>query len=234
MPKKKLSNTSKTTTKKKPTAKKVVEKKLKVKTTSKKKEEINSADFLQKENENQLKSLITKEFDKELSEKSLAYIKSFIKIEDSIISVNDFLNYIENLDEDLFKLFKAYSNSSENEIRSSSDDSEEEEKSTGVKSDDPVRMYLKEMGNVELLSREGEIAIAKRIESGLDKMMNSIFLSLQYSTAFFHFASLVTQVRTSLRYFLVFLFGSLGGLHCAFGLTSMTHFLYPVGVFTFT
>ena len=35
-------------------------------------------------------------------------------------------------------------------------------------------MYLKEMGNVELLSREGEIAIAKRIESGLDKMMNSI------------------------------------------------------------
>ena len=49
-----------------------------------------------------------------------------------------------------------------------------EEKSTGVKSDDPVRMYLKEMGNVELLSREGEIAIAKRIESGLDRMMNSI------------------------------------------------------------
>jgi RNA polymerase primary sigma factor len=35
-------------------------------------------------------------------------------------------------------------------------------------------MYLKEMGNVELLTREGEIAIAKRIESGLDKMMNSI------------------------------------------------------------
>ena len=35
-------------------------------------------------------------------------------------------------------------------------------------------MYLKEMGNVELLSREGEIAIAKRIESGLDRMMNSI------------------------------------------------------------
>ncbi len=35
-------------------------------------------------------------------------------------------------------------------------------------------MCLKEMGNVELLTREGEIAIAKRIESGLDKMMNSI------------------------------------------------------------
>ena len=35
-----------------------------------------------------------------------------------------------------------------------------------MRSDDPVRMYLKEMGSVELLSREGEIAIAKRIEAG--------------------------------------------------------------------
>jgi RNA polymerase primary sigma factor len=174
MPKKKSANTTKTATKKKATTKKVVEKKAKAKTTSKKKEEINPSDFLQKENENQLKSLITKEFDKELTEKSAAYIKSFVKIEDSIISVNDFLNYVENLDEDLFKLFKAYTNSSDNDISSSSDDSEEEEKSTGVKSDDPVRMYLKEMGNVELLSREGEIAIAKRIESGLDRMMKSI------------------------------------------------------------
>ena len=34
------------------------------------------------------------------------------------------------------------------------------------KSDDPIRMYLREMGGVELLSREGEIAIAKRIEAG--------------------------------------------------------------------
>ena len=174
MPKKKSPKTTKTTSKKNSTKKKVVEKKLKAKTTSKKKEKINPSDFLQKENENQLKSLITKEFDKELTEKSSAYIKSFVKIEDSIISVNDFLNYVENLDEDLFKLFKAYTNSSDNDISSTSDDSEEEEKSTGVKSDDPVRMYLKEMGNVELLSREGEIAIAKRIESGLDRMMNSI------------------------------------------------------------
>src|SRR6056300_1946227 len=172
MPKKKSTTTSKTTTKKKSTIKKVVEKK--TKSLSQIKEDINPSDFLQKENENQLKSLITKEFDKDLTEKSLLYIKSFVKIEDSVISVNDFLNYVENLDEDLFKLFKAYANSSDNEIGSSSDDAEEEEKSTAVKSDDPVRMYLKEMGNVELLSREGEIAIAKRIESGLDRMMNSI------------------------------------------------------------
>ncbi len=39
------------------------------------------------------------------------------------------------------------------------------------RTDDPVRMYLREMGAVELLSREGEIAIAKRIESGRDTMI---------------------------------------------------------------
>ena len=39
------------------------------------------------------------------------------------------------------------------------------------RTDDPVRMYLREMGAVELLSREGEIAIAKRIEAGRDIMI---------------------------------------------------------------
>jgi RNA polymerase primary sigma factor len=42
------------------------------------------------------------------------------------------------------------------------------------KSDDPIRMYLREMGGVELLSREGEIAIAKRIEAGKDVMVNAL------------------------------------------------------------
>ena len=42
------------------------------------------------------------------------------------------------------------------------------------KSDDPIRMYLREMGGVELLSREGEIAIAKRIEAGQEVMLNAL------------------------------------------------------------
>ena len=42
------------------------------------------------------------------------------------------------------------------------------------RSDDPVRMYLKEMGSVELLSRDGEIAIAKRIEAGKEAMMRGL------------------------------------------------------------
>ena len=42
------------------------------------------------------------------------------------------------------------------------------------RTDDPVRMYLREMGAVELLSREGEIAIAKRIEAGRDAMIRGL------------------------------------------------------------
>src|SRR3546814_6939904 len=42
------------------------------------------------------------------------------------------------------------------------------------RTDDPVRMSLREMGSVELLSREGEIAIAKRIEAGREKMIGAI------------------------------------------------------------
>jgi len=60
------------------------------------------------------------------------------------------------------------------------DEAEEEEQSGNVdeaslgRTDDPVRMYLREMGSVELLSREGEIAIAKRIEAGRDMMINGL------------------------------------------------------------
>ena len=171
--------------KKKVTSKKIKKKIIKKKAVLKKKTKSlkiakktsvqpNPLELIFKENENQLISLITKEYDKDLASKAKSYIKSYSKIEDSLITIDDFLNYIENLDEDIFKLFKAYTSTPGSESSSSLEESEEEEKSTGVKSDDPVRMYLKEMGNVELLSREGEIAIAKRIESGLDRMMNSI------------------------------------------------------------
>ncbi len=54
------------------------------------------------------------------------------------------------------------------------ENSSKEEGKTIEKSDDPIRMYLREMGGVELLSREGEIAIAKRIEAGKDVMLNAL------------------------------------------------------------
>src|SRR5690242_12215595 len=49
-----------------------------------------------------------------------------------------------------------------------------EAKEPAERTDDPVRMYLREMGSVELLSREGEIAIAKRIEAGREMMIGGI------------------------------------------------------------
>jgi RNA polymerase primary sigma factor len=51
---------------------------------------------------------------------------------------------------------------------------EAETKPAYDRTDDPVRMYLREMGSVELLSREGEIAIAKRIEAGRDTMIRGL------------------------------------------------------------
>ena len=54
------------------------------------------------------------------------------------------------------------------------DNSNKDEGKVIEKSDDPIRMYLREMGGVELLSREGEIAIAKRIEAGKDVMLNAL------------------------------------------------------------
>src|SRR3970040_844191 len=56
------------------------------------------------------------------------------------------------------------------------EEKEEKEVSIGVaRTDDPVRLYLKEMGDVSLLSREGEIEIAKRIEEGKREIESIIF-----------------------------------------------------------
>ena len=76
-------------------------------------------------------------------------------------------------------------NITENEEPEYSDETQEQSGSTELvanntesenldKTDDPVRMYLREMGSVELLSREGEIAIAKRIEAGRKLMINGL------------------------------------------------------------
>jgi RNA polymerase primary sigma factor len=63
--------------------------------------------------------------------------------------------------------------------------SSKEEGKTIEKSDDPIRMYLREMGGVELLSREGEIAIAKRIEAGKDVMLIALSKSPITAQQFF-------------------------------------------------
>ena len=67
------------------------------------------------------------------------------------------------------------------------------------RTDDPVRMYLREMGAVELLSREGEIAIAKRIEAGRDTMIAGLCESPLTFTAIVQWSTALSEGRMQLR-----------------------------------
>ena len=67
------------------------------------------------------------------------------------------------------------------------------------RTDDPVRMYLREMGSVELLSREGEIAIAKRIEAGRDMMIMGLCESPITFHAIIHWSEALNAEEMQLR-----------------------------------
>src|SRR5438034_3544862 len=67
------------------------------------------------------------------------------------------------------------------------------------RTDDPVRMYLREMGAVELLSREGEIAIAKRIEAGRDTMIWGLCESPITFNAIIGWSNALNEGRMQLR-----------------------------------
>ena len=85
------------------------------------------------------------------------------QIEDVMVAINELgINIIDQNEENTVE---------ENDEKVAGNISEDE----GSRSDDPVRMYLKEMGTVELLSREGEIAIAKRIEAGKELMIGGLY-----------------------------------------------------------
>src|SRR5215470_8466731 len=89
------------------------------------------------------------------------------QIEDTMTTLSELgVNVIEN--EESEEPAAAEADDADGEIRGNLDDDD-----IG-RTDDPVRMYLREMGSVELLSREGEIAIAKRIEAGREMMIGGI------------------------------------------------------------
>jgi len=89
------------------------------------------------------------------------------QIEDTMTMLSELgINVIEN--EDAEEPAAAEAEDGEAEARGNLDDDD-----IG-RTDDPVRMYLREMGTVELLSREGEIAIAKRIEAGREMMIGGL------------------------------------------------------------
>ncbi len=79
------------------------------------------------------------------------------------------------------------------------DSSTQAEEKTSDKSDDPIRMYLREMGGVELLSREGEIAIAKRIEAGKDVMINALTQSPLVGKKIFEWKELIENQQMLVR-----------------------------------
>ena len=98
------------------------------------------------------------------------------QIEDIMSALNDMgVNIVEN--DEAGEDGEAEKEAEDDEVDTSSDGGDgfapvvEKKKETVDRTDDPVRMYLREMGAVELLSREGEIAIAKRIEAGRDTMI---------------------------------------------------------------
>jgi len=95
------------------------------------------------------------------------------RLPENVLKIKNFLinNKINILSEaEAKKLSKSKKGGSQSKV----DESLEEEKKQTGKTDDPVRLYLRDMGSVELLSREGEIAIAKRIEAGREKMIGAI------------------------------------------------------------
>ena len=89
--------------------------------------------------------------------------------------------FIHILDENIVLVEKK----SDFKVLRKKENSNKEEGKTIEKSDDPIRMYLREMGGVELLSREGEIAIAKRIEAGKDVMLIALSQSPITAQQFF-------------------------------------------------
>jgi RNA polymerase primary sigma factor len=98
------------------------------------------------------------------------------QIEDTLAMLNEMgINVVDNEETE-----DAAAAEGEKEEKEEKEEEEEEGQTAGNvsddvgRTDDPVRMYLLEMGSVELLSREGEIAIAKRIEAGRDMMIGGI------------------------------------------------------------
>ncbi|MBL6782555.1 MAG: RNA polymerase sigma factor RpoD [Alphaproteobacteria bacterium] len=93
------------------------------------------------------------------------------QIEDVMAELNSMgVNVVDNADQE-----DVVEDSEDSEETSASSSGNISDESRG--SDDPVRMYLREMGTVELLTREGEIAIAKRIEAGRELMLGGVYES---------------------------------------------------------
>ena len=112
-----------------------------------------------------------------------------------------FISKIENLNIQIYENDSDDNSTEEEENNVVIKPSTEKESDTG-RADDPVRMYLKEMGNVELLSRSGEIEIAKRIESGKKKTEDAFSRSFISMNSIFNFFEEYKKEERQLRDFI--------------------------------
>ena len=114
---------------------------------------------------------------------------------------DEFYSKIENLNIQIYENDSEDNSTDEEENNLVLKSSSEKDSDTG-RADDPVRMYLKEMGNVELLSRSGEIEIAKRIESGKKKTEDAFSRSFISMNSIFNFFEEYKNEERQLRDFI--------------------------------
>jgi RNA polymerase primary sigma factor len=122
-----------------------------------------------------MERIITKSFAR-LMERGLH--RGFVTYEELSKSMGKRCRTQQNVEQAIFHIFDnsvvLVENKSDYKVLKKKETTSGDEDKLSEKSDDPIRMYLREMGGVELLSREGEIAIAKRIEAGQEVMLNAL------------------------------------------------------------
>jgi len=132
-----------------------------------------------------VEKLISKSFER-LVDKGLS--RRFITYEELQKSLGKRNSNVESLEKAMVHIFDQLitlvKNKSDFKVKKAESETSKQTKSPD-RSDDPIRMYLREMGGVELLSREGETAIAKRIESGRYVMISSLSESPITANKFF-------------------------------------------------
>ena len=144
--------------------------------------------------------LITKSFERLLDK---GVHRGFITYEELGKSLGKRNSSHENLEKALIILFDKkvtlVSKKAEFQSLKKKEVNQAESEKSSEKSDDPIRMYLREMGGVELLSRDGEIAIAKRIEAGKNVMINALTQSPLISKKIFEWKDLLEKNELLVR-----------------------------------
>ena len=152
--------------------------------------------------ENTFETLITKSF-KRLLDKGIH--RGFITYEELTKSLGKRSYSQENIEKAFLYIFDnkvslVEKKADYHSIKKKDSASTDSDKNVDLdKSDDPIRMYLREMGGVDLLSREGEIAIAKRIEAGKNVMISALLQSPLTARKVFEWKKQIEKNEFSVR-----------------------------------